>query len=210
VLVLLCDAPDGLAIRDVFDQLAADVPPTSVESQDRLTSPGVSRYEVTIRNATSELVKAGWLTKSAGTWRVTDKGRAAVSRFSDPVEFYRAAVRRRDPMLMAPSESPPSDVGDIFAGCFLSLAGALVGSVIGTIVLLMRMLPDLSLGLVGGFAAAFIVGVVVGLLATFPIASLAVGFGRRAESIWLYGTAFVAAISAAVTPSLLIAVNAAG
>lgn len=212
VLILLSDVPDGLAIRDVVDQLAAAVPPTGFESQDRPTSPEVSRYEETIRSSTIELVKAGWMTKSAGTWRVTDKGRAAVSRFPDPVEFYRAAVRRRDPTVMAPS-TPSSDTGDIFAGCFLSLAGSLVGAVIGTVVLLVRMLPDPSLALLGGFAAAFVVGVVVGFVASFPIAGLAVWVGRGpslTENIWLGGTALIAGISAAVTPSLLIAVDAAG
>jgi hypothetical protein len=189
----LSDAPDGLAIQEIVDQLAA--------------------AEETIRSSTIELVKAGWLTKTDGTWRVTDKGRAAVSRFPDPVEFYRAAVRRRDPTVVAPSTSASSDTGDIFAGCFLSLAGSLVGAVIGTIVLFVRMLPDPSLALLGGFAAAFVVGVVVGFLASFPIAGLAVWVGRGpslTEHVWLGGTALIAGISAAVTPSLLIAVDAAG
>ena len=198
VLIQLSDAPDGLAIQDVVDRLAASGPPMAEE---------------TIRSSTIELVKAGWLTKSGGTWRVTDKGRAAVSRFPDPVEFYRAAVRRRDPTVVARSTSPSSDTGDIFAGCFLSLAGSLVGAVIGTIVLFVRMLPDPSLAVLGGFAAAFVVGVVVGFLASFPIAGLAVWVGRGpslTENLWLGGTAVIAGISAAVTPSLLISVDAAG
>ncbi len=186
------------------------MPPTTLESQDSPTSPGVSRYEEAIRSSAIELTKAGWLTKSAGTWRVTDKGRAAISMFSDPVTFYRAAVRRRDPTVTVLCGSPSSDVGDIFASCFLSIVGSLVGAVIGTIVLLVRMLPDPNLGLLGGFAGAFVVGVVVGVIASFPIAGLAVAIGRGVENIWLIGTALAAASSAALTPSLLIAVDAAG
>ena len=71
------------------------------------------------------------------------------------------------------------------------------------------MLPDASLALLGGFVAAFVAGVIVGFVASFPIAALADGIGRGVENIWLMGTALAAAISAALTPSLLIAVDAA-
>ena len=209
VLVLLNDAPDGLAVLEILDRLATTVPPTPLESQDSPTSPGVTRYEETVRASTAELAKARWLTKSSGTWQITDKGRAAILRFSEPSEFYYAAERRRDPTVPTQAGSAPSDIGDIFAGCFVSLAGSLVGSVIGTIVLFVRMLPDASLALLGGFVAAFVAGVIVGFVASFPIAALADGIGRGVENIWLMGTALAAAISAALTPSLLIAVDAA-
>ncbi|HSL76317.1 MAG TPA: hypothetical protein VK867_05190, partial [Candidatus Limnocylindrales bacterium] len=153
-----------------------------------------------------ELAKARWLTKSAGTWQITDMGRAALDRFSDPVALYRAAARGQDPRVI-PTAS--SDVGDVFAGCFLSIAGSLVGAVIGTIVLFVRMLPDPSLGLVVGFATAFVVGAVLGLLSSFSIAGFAGRFGPHAENVWVTVTALVAAISAALTPSLLIAVDTA-
>ena len=110
----------------------------------------------------------------------------------------------------SPTRPPRSDIGDPFAGCFLSLAGGLVGSIVGTVVLLIRMLPDLSLiGLVAGFGAAFLVGVVAGLVASFPLAAVAATFRsvKTQENIWLTTTAVVAAIAAAVTPSLLISVE---
>jgi hypothetical protein len=110
-----------------------------------------------------------------------------------------------------PAAPPDSDVGDIFAGCFLSLAGSLVGTVIGTIALFARMLPDPSIGgLVVGFGAAFVIGVIVGLIAMFPIAALAKYFGGAAENIWLVGTALAAAAGATLTPSILIGVEASG
>ncbi len=99
------------------------------------------------------------------------------------------------------SSSTDSDVGDIFAGCFLSLAGSLVGSVIGTVAVVARMLPEVPLlELVVGFGAGFVVGVVVGLIATFAAAPLAIRIGRsHADNIWIGAVAIAAAIGAAVT-----------
>jgi hypothetical protein len=104
------------------------------------------------------------------------------------------------------SSPPESDVGDLFAGCFLSLAGSLVGSAIGTVALVIRMLPEVNLlALVGGFAAGFIGGVVVGAIATFAAAPIANGIGgRRAENIWIGAVASAAAIGAALTAWLVI------
>lgn len=204
VLVVLSSAPDGLDVSNVLDQLHAALPPTSSELQDSLKDPAVSRYEEAVRFSTRALVRAGWLTKSAHAWRVTPVGREALEKLSDPLAFYTFAERQRD---LKTLEAPTSDIGDIFAGCFLSLAGGLVGAIIGTLVLLARMLPDPSIGLAIGFAAAFVVGVVVGLIAMFPLAAIAPSFGRAAENVWLSTTALAAGIAAALTPSLLIAVD---
>jgi hypothetical protein len=99
------------------------------------------------------------------------------------------------------SGSTESDVGDIFAGCFLSLAGSLVGSVIGTLVLIVRMFPDIRLGeLVIGFGAGFVVGVIVGFIAAFVAAPLARWLGRsRAENVWIGAVGIAAAAGAAFT-----------
>jgi hypothetical protein len=106
------------------------------------------------------------------------------------------------------SSSTDSDVGDIFAGCFLSLAGSLVGTAIGTVVLALRMLPELRIGeLLLGLVAGFLGGIVVGAIATFAVAPLARVFGRgHAENIWIGGVALAAATGAAVTAWLLIPV----
>ena len=106
------------------------------------------------------------------------------------------------------SRSSDSDVGDIFAGCFLSLAGSLVGSVIGTVAVVLRTLPDVRLGeLVLGFVTAFVVGVVVGAIATFVAAPLAIWIGRsRAENVWIGAVTIAAGTGAAVTAWSLFAV----
>ena len=149
-----------------------------------------------------ELAKAGWIRKSAGTWQITDSGRSALAGLSDPVALHEAAMGRRDPRI---TPAVPESVGDIFAGCFLSIAGALVGAIIGTIVSLVRMLPDLSLALLGGLVAGFVGGAVLGLLASFGIAGVVRHFGRHAEDIWVIATALASAVFGAVTAFLVIA-----
>ena len=94
-----------------------------------------------------------------------------------------------------------SDVGDIFAGCFLSLAGSLVGSVIGAISVFLLNFPEVGIGqAVLRFGVGFVAGVVVGFIATFVIAPVAMWIGRRhAENIWIGGVAVSAGIGAAIT-----------
>jgi len=106
------------------------------------------------------------------------------------------------------------EIGDPFAGCFLSLAGSLVGVLIGSVVLAVRMMPDLAPGgLILGLVAGFIAGVIVGLITTWPIAAVGIKVGRGAgsvslaENIWLSGTALAAGLGAALTPSLVISVD---
>ena len=97
------------------------------------------------------------------------------------------------------SGSSDSDVGDIFAGCFLSLAGSLLGSVIGSVTLVLLRFPEEGLGqLILRFATGFVVGVVVGFIAAFVAAPLAAWISRRrAENI--SAVAISAATGAAVT-----------
>jgi hypothetical protein len=94
-----------------------------------------------------------------------------------------------------------SDVGDIFAGCFLSLAGSLVGSVVGAVSVFLLNFPEVGIGrAIVRFAVGFVAGVVVGFVATFALGPIAKLFGRsRAENIWIGGVAVSAATGAAVT-----------
>ena len=206
MLVVLNDSPDALTVQDVVDRVAVLVPPATREWHPSPPADDVPPYEKAIRRASMELAKAGWITKSGGTWQITDIGRAALAEFSEPGAFYEAAVARRDPTVTPTPSAEP--VGDIFAGCALTIAGGVVGAVLGTIVLVARMQPDPSLFLVVGFAAALVVGFVVGFLATFGMEGVARGFGRHAQDVWVIGTALAAAASAALTPSLLFAVAA--
>jgi hypothetical protein len=99
------------------------------------------------------------------------------------------------------SDSTDPDVGDIFAGCFLSLAGSLVGSVIGSVTLVLLKFPEAGIGqLILRFATGFVVGVVVGFVASFAAAPLALWIARsHAEGFWFGAVAISAAAFAAVT-----------
>jgi hypothetical protein len=104
--------------------------------------------------------------------------------------------------------STKSDVGDVFAGCFLSLAGSLVGAVISAVILVVRMFPNIRIPeLILGFVAGFVGGVVVGAIATFAAGRVALLIGgSHAENIWIAAVAVTAGIGAAVTALLLIPV----
>jgi restriction system protein len=93
VLGLLSKVPDGLPARDALERLEDAVPPTPFEQADWPRWPGVRRYEKTVRFSTIALVKAGWLVKSAGTWAITPKGSEALTKYTDPLTFYREAAK---------------------------------------------------------------------------------------------------------------------
>ena len=77
--------------REALAGLAAVTKLTPYESGDYAT--GGRRFDKIVRFATVDTVKAGWLIKNKGVWTVTDAGRQALSRLSDPEAFYREAIR---------------------------------------------------------------------------------------------------------------------
>lgn len=56
-------------------------------------STGDRRFEKIVRFATLSCVKAGWLQKNKGIWRVTDAGKKAMAAYPDPEKFYREASK---------------------------------------------------------------------------------------------------------------------
>lgn len=92
VFTVLSREPDGLAVQGVQKRAEQICPPTPFEEQDYPKQPGVRRYPKLLRFCTITSVKAGWLIKDAGVWRLTDSGREAISTYTDPEAFQRAAV----------------------------------------------------------------------------------------------------------------------
>jgi restriction system protein len=90
---ILLGHQDGLPAREVLKRMEKAVPPTDFERSDYAKHPGVRRFEKMIRFATIGPVKAGWLVKSKGTWRVTDEGKKAYEQFPDPEKFQREASK---------------------------------------------------------------------------------------------------------------------
>jgi restriction endonuclease Mrr len=59
-----------------------------------LVSNGSTRWENAVLWATTDLVKALWMNKDgSGTWTITDLGRDALAKYSNPPEFAAEANR---------------------------------------------------------------------------------------------------------------------
>lgn len=93
VFRILAQYPDGLPAKKVLEQLESLVPPTDFEKTTYPKLPDVRRYEKIVRFSTITAVKAGWLQKNKGHWRLTDEGRAALEKFKDPLQFATESLR---------------------------------------------------------------------------------------------------------------------
>lgn len=93
VFQFLLDQPDGVQAKDVLSKLETVVPPTEFEQSVYPKHPSIRRYEKIVRFSTIAHVKAGWLVKDKGLWSLTDEGRTAFERLTDPEEFQQEAVR---------------------------------------------------------------------------------------------------------------------
>jgi restriction system protein len=89
---ILLAHPEGLPAKEVLASTAASLTLSPFEASDYPNRPGVRRFEKILRFSTIPFVKAGWLTKTKGTWTVTDEGKAAYVGHPEPADFMRAAV----------------------------------------------------------------------------------------------------------------------
>lgn len=88
---ILMQAPEGLPAGQALAKVAEGE--TMSEFEAGAYEQRGRRFEIIIRWATVDCVKAGWLLKHRGTWSVTDAGRQAYERWKDPEAFYKEAVR---------------------------------------------------------------------------------------------------------------------
>lgn len=91
IFQVLLDGPSGLPVTEALSRAENILPPTPFEDQDYPNQPGVRRYPKKQRFATITSVKAGWLVKSKGVWRLTDDGRTAYQQFPDAEDFEKEA-----------------------------------------------------------------------------------------------------------------------
>ena len=110
VFQLLLTQPDGLPAKDILKKIEQVVPPNAFEDSDYPNRPGVRRYERIIRFSTIPAVKAGWLVKDKGQWTLTEEGRHAFVKFTDPEQFLRESMRLY--RLWARSQSKTEDEGE--------------------------------------------------------------------------------------------------
>jgi restriction system protein len=85
--------PDGLAAKEVLNRLEKAITLTAFEKGTYPKHPNIRRFEKMVRFSTISSVKAGWLIKEKGQWRLTEEGREAYITFKDPEQFAREAAR---------------------------------------------------------------------------------------------------------------------
>lgn len=111
VLAALKAAPDGLLARHAIK--AAEDSLELTEYELGAFESGGRRFDQLVRFNTVTAVKAGWMTKSAGLWEITDDGKDALAKHADPADLARAARRGYAKWKGAQSEEveddPPSD-----------------------------------------------------------------------------------------------------
>lgn len=93
VFEVLLPHQDGLPAKEILARVETLLPPTDFERSDYPKRPGVRRFEKIVRFSTIAPVKAGWLLKDKGYWKLTDEGRRAFERLRDPEAFAREASR---------------------------------------------------------------------------------------------------------------------
>ncbi len=93
VFKILLGNPEGLPVKELLSRMEQVVPPSDFEKSDYPNRPGVRRFEKIVRFATIAPVKAGWLVKDKGRWYLTEDGKKAYARFSDPMGFQREGGR---------------------------------------------------------------------------------------------------------------------
>ncbi|ANJ67880.1 restriction endonuclease [Halothiobacillus diazotrophicus] len=109
---VLLEHPDGIAARDAIDAAASRLQLTEHEAGAYET--GGRRFDKILRFATVDAVKAGWMTKSKGTWSITEIGQEALITYPKPEAFYREASRlywkwRRSTPVAATPEEPEDE-----------------------------------------------------------------------------------------------------
>lgn len=92
LFAILLEQPDGMRAGQALDKLASQVTLTEYE-KGAYQSSDSRRFEIIVRFATVDCVKAGWLVKRRGVWAVTQEGADALKKYSDSGAFYREAVR---------------------------------------------------------------------------------------------------------------------
>jgi restriction system protein len=94
VFEVLWDKPEGMPAKDVLEHLPSKLEFSDFELGSYPSAPQSPRYHKITRFATIATVKAGWLEKRKGIWRLTDEGRHAYEAHKDPEKFFREAYKR--------------------------------------------------------------------------------------------------------------------
>jgi len=94
VFKILIDNPEGLPGRVVMERLQQLIPFSEYELGHYPSNPTENRGVIATRFWTVNCVKAGWMHKSKTAWTITDAGRTAYEKITDPGEFARESSRQ--------------------------------------------------------------------------------------------------------------------
>ena len=84
ILKVLNSAPDGIPAKQIPSRIEPLLPFTEFEKSFYETAPNVRRIDKIVRFATIGPVKAGWMTKEKGIWRITTEGSNVLEKIKDP------------------------------------------------------------------------------------------------------------------------------
>lgn len=104
---ILMASPEGMPAKEALAALRSKVKMSGYEAGEY--ESGSRRFDKIVRFATVDTVKAGWLVKESGVWSVTDAGRNAHEKFTDPEVFYKEAVRLYHEWKKTRGEEPDAD-----------------------------------------------------------------------------------------------------
>lgn len=93
ILRVLKDEPDGLPAKQITGKIEPILPFTDFEKGYYENAPNVPRIEKIARFATIGPVKAGWLTKEKGIWRITAEGITALESIAQPEKLATESGR---------------------------------------------------------------------------------------------------------------------
>lgn len=93
VFRILINKPEGMPAKEVLAELPKAIPLTEYESGYYPSAPNSPRIDKIVRFATIGVVKSGWMVKTKGKWFVTEEGKQAYKKFTDPEEFFRESTR---------------------------------------------------------------------------------------------------------------------
>src|SRR5579872_5321538 len=92
VLQILSEHPDGIAPRNVLEEVRVRLHTSGLEMEPYATQPGTPRFETITRFVTIRAVKCGWMIKRDGLWLITSEGTAALDKYPT-AEALGAAAR---------------------------------------------------------------------------------------------------------------------
>ncbi|GII93484.1 hypothetical protein Ssi02_37150 [Sinosporangium siamense] len=100
-ILTLISSEEGLRSHQVDARMRREFPPIGIEldpSSDRKDQyeHGLQRLTSDVSTAKSGLGAEGWIDKRTRIWRITDLGREAIARVTDPVQLFRLRDRLRD------------------------------------------------------------------------------------------------------------------